>query len=35
MAETDGVSPLSLIQKNKKIKYVILGCGSIGYNVLG
>ena len=33
MAETDGVSPLSLIQK-KKIKYVILGCGSIGYNVL-
>lgn len=35
MAETDGVSPLSLIQKNKKIKYIILGCGSIGYNVLG
>ena len=34
MAETDGVSPLSLIQKNKKIKYIILGCGSIGYKVL-
>ncbi len=34
MAETDGVSPLSLIQKNKKIKYIILGCGSIGYNII-
>lgn len=34
MAETDGVTPLSTIQKNKKIKYIILGCGSIGYNVI-
>lgn len=33
MAESDGILP-AVNQTHKKIKYIILGCGSIGYNVL-
>ena len=33
MVESDGVLPNNN-QTHKKIKYLILGCGSIGYNVL-
>ncbi len=34
MVETDGTQAVSQKNKNKQIKYLILGCGSIGYNVL-
>lgn len=34
MVDTDLMVPAPQTQKNKKIKYIILGCGSIGYNVL-
>ncbi len=34
MVESDGAAVAPLVQTNKKIKYIILGCGSIGYNVL-
>jgi nanoRNase/pAp phosphatase (c-di-AMP/oligoRNAs hydrolase) len=34
MVETEGTQTASQKNKNKQIKYLILGCGSIGYNVL-
>ena len=34
MVETDGTAAAPQKNKNKQIKYLMLGCGSIGYNVL-
>ncbi|HJJ43426.1 MAG TPA: DHH family phosphoesterase [Methanocorpusculum sp.] len=34
MVETEGTPAVPLKNKYKQIKYLILGCGSIGYNVL-
>jgi len=35
MTKSGGVTPSPESTKSKKIKYIILGCGSIGYNILG
>ncbi len=34
MVETDGAPAAPQKNKNKQIKYLMLGCGSIGYNIL-